>query len=203
MSAKSTLKEMKRKTYLAYHQDGLIDIVIGLSIAGFAISAALGSESSMLTYVPFLFFTPLKNRITVPRLGFVQFTPTVKLNEKQRTILIIVLAVLCLLGGLAAGFYVSRDSNMNAFYEQNTPLIFAVLGAVLLVIMGLVVKLKRLFIYAAAVILIIFGGDVLNIHPGIYAAILALSILLNGSLLLGRFLKKYPLTEMEGSGDYE
>jgi len=203
MSEKLTLKNMKRKTYLAYHQDGLIDLVIGLGIAGFAISAALDSESSMLAYTPFLFFTTLKNRITVPRLGFVQFTPTLKMSDKQRNVLIIVLAALSLLGGLAAGFFVARNNNLNAFYEQNTPLIITVIGASLLIMMGFVVKLNRLFIYAAASLLIVFAGNAMSVHPGIYASILALGILLNGSLLLGRFLKKYPLTDMEGTGDYE
>ncbi|MCP5099100.1 MAG: hypothetical protein GY943_26400, partial [Chloroflexi bacterium] len=74
MAPNTNLKALRQKTYLSYHQDGIIDLMVGLSTLGFGISmAAEGSGFIVLSWIGFLLYAPLKKVITVPRLGFVKF----------------------------------------------------------------------------------------------------------------------------------
>ncbi|MBI9047148.1 MAG: hypothetical protein JEZ06_21860 [Anaerolineaceae bacterium] len=93
--------------------------------------------------------------------------------------------------------------NLNVFCEQYTPLIGASIGAILLLIMGILLKLNRLFIYAAFVLLVIFVGFFSSIHAGIYVNSLAALILLSGIIRLGSFQQKFPLPEDESSETHE
>jgi len=72
MSQEKQFKDLGRKAYLSYHQDGLIDILIGLGILGFGLMMLTDSVVfNMLAWMPIIFYVPLKNRITVPRFGYV------------------------------------------------------------------------------------------------------------------------------------
>ena len=53
MSRKVDLREIERKTYLAYFQDGLWDILIGLFLLNFGFDMLLGMSSSSILIVSF------------------------------------------------------------------------------------------------------------------------------------------------------
>ena len=65
---------LRRKAYLAYHQDGIIDILIGATMIGFALWILLGYVLfTFISWLSFGFYVQLKNTITVPRFGYVRF----------------------------------------------------------------------------------------------------------------------------------
>ena len=87
MSQSDELKKLSRKAYLSYHQDGLIDILIGLGVLGFGLMMLTDSVVfNMMAWMPIIFYVPLKNRITVPRFGYVQFTS--ERVKRQRLLLV-------------------------------------------------------------------------------------------------------------------
>ena len=66
--------QLKNKAFLSFHQDGIIDILIGWDLIG--VGLFLHTHSMLfaligLAALPFYF--PLKVRITLPRLGHAQF----------------------------------------------------------------------------------------------------------------------------------
>ena len=76
------LKEIEKRTYISYHQDGLIDIFIGIYILLFATAILANNVLDLSTWfvIPAIFpalmvpiWIGLKKRITVPRIGFVKF----------------------------------------------------------------------------------------------------------------------------------
>ena len=74
MNKNEQFQKLEQKTYLQYHEDGLIDLIMGLSTIGFAFSMAIDSTVFFIfTCIPGLFFKPLKNKITFPRIGYVNF----------------------------------------------------------------------------------------------------------------------------------
>lgn len=92
MSQEQDFKKLQQRTYASYHQDGLIDIIIGWAIIGFGLNMALDNSAFLfISWLPIILYVPLKNRITVPRIGYVKF------SSSNSLILGIVLAVLMVL----------------------------------------------------------------------------------------------------------
>ncbi|MEJ2241120.1 MAG: hypothetical protein P8Y18_03135 [Candidatus Bathyarchaeota archaeon] len=76
------LKDVEKRTYISYHQDGLIDIFIGTYILLFATAILVNNILDLSTWfvIPAMFpallvpiWIALKKRITVPRIGYVKF----------------------------------------------------------------------------------------------------------------------------------
>ena len=77
-----SLREIEKRTYMSYHQDGLIDIFLGIYVLLFALGILLKNltDSSMWTVAPGIFpaimlpiWISVKKRITMPRIGYVKF----------------------------------------------------------------------------------------------------------------------------------
>ena len=101
-------KQLERRTYLLYHQDGLIDIIIGLCIMGFGLNMFTDSSAfSILAWMPVIFLPGLKNKITVPRLGYAQF-------DRKRTGSLRLMAVLMVLVGAGKGSHMHGYSGIAA-----------------------------------------------------------------------------------------
>ena len=78
----SSLTEVERRTYMSYHQDGLLDIFVGVYVLlfGSGISLMTVTEFSTWFVIPAIFpalMVPIwisaKKRITMPRIGYVKF----------------------------------------------------------------------------------------------------------------------------------
>lgn len=201
MSADDQLKKLSRKAYLSYHQDGLIDILIGLGILGFGLMILTGNVVfNMLAWMPILFYVPLKNRITVPRFGYVQFTS--ERTKRIRLLIAVMVGMLFFTFGLGLFVFVSFD-NMPPLMEMamagDGMLLLGGLFALMLVIAALITRLDRLIFYAILTMAILLGGRSLGIEPEIRVVVLGAIILLIGSLLLVRFLHTYPLPKDESA----
>ena len=74
MKQNDQFKELAKKAYLNYHEDGVLDLIMGASCLGIAAFFGTGNiVFNMFSWMPILFFMPLKNRITFPRIGYVKF----------------------------------------------------------------------------------------------------------------------------------
>ena len=77
------LREIEKKAYMAYHQDGLLDIVVGVYVLGFGLgifmdviwdfSFGMGIIPAILIAVILPIWIAAKRKITMPRIGFVKF----------------------------------------------------------------------------------------------------------------------------------
>ena len=78
MSVNQNIQEiemkLKNKAYLSFHKDGLIDIFMGWNLIGVGLFLYTHSIIfSWLGLLPLLFYKPLKERISLPRLGHASF----------------------------------------------------------------------------------------------------------------------------------
>lgn len=203
MSPKSPLDQLRKQAYVAYHQDGLIDMLIGLGIIGFALSLTdSGTAFLALSWLPILFYIPLKNRITVPRFGYVQFDS----QQKTRSLLVLLLGMgsLSLLFLLGLFFALRFDTLPQAVIEwlhRYDMLVFGLFGAIILVSGALWTGLNRLYSYAALALVLITAGILLDLHVVLYLTALGLIPLLVGIALLMRFLNAYPPAEAMDAGN--
>ena len=194
MSHSVNFEGLKRKLYLSYHQDGILDLVIGLGILGFGIN--MYTESSafiVLSWIGFLLYTPLKRAITVPRMGYVQFDET----RKRKTHLAIMLAVGVATFALFLGLFVlmrsdSFSADFEAWFGQYYLLVLGMFPAIALTGAALWTGVYRLLFHALLIVGIIFAGIQLNVHEPYFVMALGSIILLIGLWFLFHFLRKYP-----------
>jgi len=195
MSQNIDFKELRKKIYLSYHQDGLIDIIIGSSILGFGLQIATDNSAFLfLTWIWAILYTPLKNRITVPRLGYVRFEEERTTTMRLVWIFIIGVIVLTMFTGL---FIFVRSDNLTqtllAWLRQYYMLLLGIVMAIPLIAVAFWSSVNRLAIYAGLIILVILVGIQLSIEPPVYVIALGCIILLSGLWILFRFLGQYPV----------
>jgi hypothetical protein len=202
MSQEQDFKKLQQRTYASYHQDGLIDMIIGWAIIGFGINMALDSSAFLfLGWLPIVFYVPLKNRITVPRIGYVKF------SSSNSLVLGIVLAILLvLLMGIFILLIVGPNLipvQISEWFREYYLLLFGSLLGLGFAGTALATGITRYYAYAVMLVLIIAGGIWLNVPEAFYVIIAGLLIEIVGLTLLVRFLRQYPISNEGGINESE
>ena len=199
MSTDNELKKLGRKTYLGYHQDGIIDIILGLCTLGFGIRMATDSVVFMFfSWLPILFYLPLKNRITVPRYGYVRFTS----DRRTAIIFSITLIVGLVLLVFFFGLYVFNSSDglppvFDDLLAKYLMLFFGGMVAIGLFGAALFTGIRRFYGYALLFIIVPMFGIWLRIPEPIFVIILGTIIFLIGTWMLYRFVSTHPIAAKE------
>lgn len=198
MSQEQDFKKLQQKTYRSYHQDGLIDIIIGLAIIGFGLNIALDNAAFLfMGWFPIVFYVPMKNRITVPRIGYVKF------HASNRIVIGLMLAgLLVLVLGLFV-FVISGPEifspEMQVWLRQYYMLPIGVITALCFTGAGLLTGIIRLYFYALVLLLTFSVGNWFNLHPATYVLSTGAVIEIVGIWLMVRFLREHPLPEQENA----
>lgn len=194
------LKDVEKRTYIFYHQDGLIDIFIGTYILLFATAILANNILDLSTWfvIPAIFpalmvpiWVALKKRITVPRIGYVKFKAT---GANRLTVVFI--------GTLVAGmftFFLFGFASTQSWAQQlrnimtQNGMLFIGIGAFLTSsLFAYTIGLKRLYAYGLLA-LALFGLLQFIAFPFEYMLIaIGLIIGIYGIALLTRFVQKYP-----------
>ena len=198
MSQEQDFKKLQQKTYQDYHQDGLIDIIIGLGFIGFGLNMAFDNYAFLfMGWLPIIFYVPFKNRFTVPRIGYVKFHASNKIvYGLVITILLVIIAGLFI-------FFISGPNiiseEMQDWLSKYYMLIFGVVAALCFFGAGLLTTITRLYVYALLVLVTSAVGTWFDVHPAVYVIFTGLLIEAVGIWLMIRFLRKYPLPAQENA----
>ncbi|MFX1582906.1 MAG: hypothetical protein ACFFCJ_11940 [Promethearchaeota archaeon] len=204
MSKTADLKAIERQVYLSYHQDGFIDIFVGILLIFLAV---------MIWFFPtFLFFLisslfaflcayyAAKKLITIPRMGYVEFSSA----RRQRIQYVFLVLVVLLVFGNILGIIAMLIPPVGVliFESTFTILIVGVVGGIIFATIGLASDIRRFYVYG-----VIFLGSAL--FTFYFPLILVLPLIavglvmtVFGFVLLYGFIRKYPkeeLGEMEGA----
>lgn len=203
MSQSADFRKLEQKAYLSYHQDGLIDLIIGSIVLCIAISEATDSSIWNLIALLLIFaYMPLKRRITFPRLGYVKFN--VKrggVNMRLAGVVaigVLVISLVSILVLLLSGK--SSSSPLILAMRQSPLLVYALLGFIGFGLAGLVLRLPRLFLYALLSLVMMISGHLLNLPLWLPFLLLGGTILAIGAVLLIGFLRRYPIAEESNNG---
>ena len=191
MSQASDFKALTRRAYLAYHQDGIIDLMIGWMAFSFGVCLALKAPfNALLAWLPLLAYIPIKNALTVPRLGYGQFEQESEQIGRKRldAILAVLLSVLIL---AIAGLVLAVPNEMAALGEDGI-LIYAAMVTLLLLIAGLLSGIRRLIAYGLLCILLATACALASLPDTLMFIALGLVIMFVGVILLAHFLHKFP-----------
>ncbi len=183
-------KEIQRKVYMTFFQDGLWDIFLGLFILGWGLAILTDG-----TYLPGVMFIALyfivwgvKKCLTYPRIGYARFSAA---SRRRITARFVVVGTLVLLLGLLAAILwgIGRRPQWVADYF---PLIFNGMLAAIVCFVAYWARVNRFYLHAA----LIFLGAVFHLWVGIrweFGFIGAGGIIVAIGLgILISFLRKYP-----------
>jgi len=184
------LKEIQRKVYMSFFQDGLWDIFLGLFILGWGITILTES-----VYLPGVFFIGIyftiwgiKKWLTYPRIGYVRFSSTSRRRITARflilgTAVLLVAVMMPVLWGIG-----TRPQWLADYF----PLVFNGMLAAIVCFAAYWARVNRFYLYAA----LIFLGAVFHLWLSIrweFGFIGAGGIIvLIGLGILISFLRKYP-----------
>lgn len=199
MASDVDLKEIQRKVYMTFFQDGLWDIFLGLFIVGWGLAILTGGTYlPAVTFVAFyLMVWGIKRWVTYPRIGYARFTATSRRRITAR--FVILGTVVMLLGLLAAILWgIGRRPQWLADYF---PLIFNGMLAAVVCFVAYWARVNRFYLHAV----LIFLGAVFHLWLGIrweFGFIGAGGIIAAIGLgMLISFLRKYPKMAEEVHGE--
>jgi hypothetical protein len=156
-----SLKEIQRKVYMSFFQDGLWDIFLGLFILGWGL--AILTDLAYLPGVTFigLYFAiwGVKKRLTYPRIGYARFSET---SRRRITAKFVILGVAVMLVGviMAVLWGIGTRPQWLADYF---PLIFNGILAAIVCFIAYWARVNRFYLYAV----LIFLGAVFHLWLGV------------------------------------
>jgi uncharacterized membrane protein (UPF0136 family) len=192
------LKEVEKKIFASYFNDGLWDVYAGLLLLGFGLGIITGQTMVLIGFILLALIPPfVRKPLVMSRLGNVRFSP----ERQQRTIRYKVLAwvvgsIALLVGVVLAGLY-SVGSMPAGFDAWMRDYFFVFIGGMLALIAGLtgyIINVSRFYLYA----LVVFGTFVAaallrpNDLEGIPITAGGGLILLIGAIIFIRFLVQNP-----------
>lgn len=194
MNSDRDLKDVERLAYLSYFRDGIADFVAGLPILAFGLGMAFDSSTLFIfTWMPMLLFWPLKQAITRPRFGYVQYSQERRSKISKGMIIMLVAGILTLLLGVIA-FLGTKGTVIDAqeFMREYSPLVFGAVMAGAFVLIAMVFEIRRFYIHAWFVFAGWLTSFLFDVEPGIPVALAGGMVSLIGLGLLARFLVENP-----------
>ena len=201
MTKEPNLKEIERKAYMSYHQDGLLDIFAGIYILGFGLGIIIDVlyEFGFGLIMPAILITtalPIwiaaKRKITMPRIGFVNFGTR---GANKLTAVFIGTIVAGLFAFFAFSF-VTSQSGLRQWLDlivQNGMLIVGFGTLVVCALFGYTMGLKRLYAYGLLAVIVLVIGHFTGIFFAYIITALGIAVMVAGFALLIGFVKKYPI----------
>ena len=198
MSTTNQYNPIRRKVYLAYHKDGIIDLVAGSVVLGFGTFMLTDNIAFlMFGWLVMLMYVFLKNRITVPRFGYVRIDSE-KTTLKKSWISVGIGVLVTLLFFLLPIFLRRNPTSpeVEALISRYhmVPLSTMLFGLPALGA-AIFLGLKRFYLYALLAAGLPLLGAILNIETYLPMVTIGAIILAFGAALLARFLKQYPLNQ--------
>jgi hypothetical protein len=188
------LKELERKAFASYFEDGLWDIFLGILMAGMGIRSLtdnVGFTLLAMAGIPVLFLG--KKVITLPRMGYVRFSQTRK-DKQMKVLWVLIISVIATF--VLLSLVVSRLGP--------SVIIAALMGisfAGVFCVIAYYMDFRCLYLYGILFGITVWLTEVFGSPAGPVASIISGGIALSiGLIQFIRFLHKYPVLE-EGADD--
>jgi len=189
------MREIERKVFMVYNEDGLVDIALGFVFLGWGVLLVVGPPFLITLLGPIAlgiwYFG--KRLIAAPRVGLIE--PGEKMADRNRNLAV----ALLFLGALAfVGILIGVLEGSSALEEYALGLVgLVVAGGVC--VLAYLLQANRLYAYATLLFLAFTGGAALAeritaVDAFLVSIIVAGAlIMVSGLVVLARFLRRYPL----------
>jgi len=193
------LKEIEKRAYISYHQDGLLDIFAGAYILAFGLGIltevfwglGMGSIMPAISVAVMLpIWIAAKRRITMPRIGFVKFG--VQSGIKFMAVLLGVMLV-----GLGVFFALTLFQGGRPLWLdvilQYGLIAVGIVALAICSLFGYIAGINRLYAYGLLALLVLGVGHFMGIFFAYLLLPLGIAVMVTGLYLLTAFVRKYPL----------
>jgi len=189
MMADNELKELERKIFLQYFEDGFWDMYIGLVLLAFGLAILLDISYLAGVFAPvgIIFLREGKSKITYTRIGYIKFR-----NKNKRNIASILVGVFVF--GLLIFLFLSSGQThpFMDFLRNNMLLVIGTIWGGALALAAVFLNVKRFFLYAVLVFIVISISDLVG-SLGLNLVVAGIAITVIGLLVLVQFIHKYPI----------
>jgi hypothetical protein len=195
MSKPVDLKVLEHKAFLSYHEDGILDLYLGFMLVWISILIVILPEffiflvGSFVALIPA--YTESKKSITVPRLGYVEFSTKRRVKTRNLILVFVILSILANILGMVA-WLIPAIGNLIVRYHL---IIFGGVGAAIFLLIAYGTGIRRFYGYGLIVFVSFIGSHLFL--PSILFPLFALGIamIIVGGILLYKFTRKYPKPE--------
>jgi hypothetical protein len=203
MSEKINLKNLEKNAFISYHEDGIIDIFAGIWILIFGL-LSIFTERVWVAGMFLVYGVPiwgiLKNKITVPRMGYVKFKNG-QISQIKKTVFIILLVVYA----CAFVLYILEDyytiPSWICMLIQGYPILVFGFAVTLSFIMGAwIVQIHRFYAYAVLSAFLSVGCHAVNSPFGYVPILLGILIMGGGMVRIKQFIHTYPVESEQVGG---
>ncbi len=200
MSGNIDLKELQKKAMSSFHEDGIIDIMIGLMGLIWGFSAFTDDSTMNVIWIAVVIpsYWWLKREYTIPRIGMVRFSPRSRGGLPR--ILVTGLVGAAVAVGIAL-WWGSTEASKPFFYYIITDYWGIMMGGVAAVAGALYARtgnIPRFYAYSALALTLIGSAQYSGLPFGVHLLALGAAFLGYGGYLLHRFTSKYPVQAVDG-----
>ncbi len=198
MTEKIDLKEIEKKAYTSYHQDGLIDIMVGLFIL-FAVIYSLAGIfwlAGAMIAVLLPIYIAAKQKFTIPRIGYVKFRGKGRSAVFILTFAMMGFMILGILFMLLITNPSTREGLLN-FIENYYNLLIGSMAGGLTLLMAFSTSIKRFYLYAATIFGVFLIGHFITLNLLYSVTIIGLTFLIVGIYIFIQFIHQYPIPTEE------
>jgi hypothetical protein len=202
MTKEPNLKEIERRAYMSYHQDGLLDIFAGLYILGFGLGIFMDIVLDFgmgviiipggLIAVALPIWIAAKRKITMPRIGYVNFG-TRGANKLMAIFIGLAVAGLGVFFVFTLATFQGGSRQWLDLIFQNGMLIVGFGSLAVCSLFGYTMGLRRLYAYGLMALISLVIGHFVGIFFAYILLALGTTVMVAGAALLIGFVKKYPL----------
>jgi hypothetical protein len=187
------LKQITKKVYMSYFQDGLWDILLGIYLVGWGLSIWQDLVAVMGGIWVALYFLVLglKRWLTYPRTGYSKLT-----DARKQHMRMVILGTVTFLLGLAVLFIFNAGAR-PAWFDEYFMFMFGVMTAIVISLLGFWWRVTRWYVFSVLIIIFSAAYQWLDLSLGLSFIIPGGLIALFGFYLLVSFLWKYPKITQE------
>ena len=191
--------EREQQAYIRYHEDGLLDLLLGLAVLLAGVYAAVDLDIPLgaawvVLWLPI--WLSAKRSITARR------APNVEISEERYagmmraaafaviTLVLLVFAGSLLLLGQSGGLV---PSWFLTGLREHLTVVLGLVGALVMAIAGWLSGLNRLYAYALLTAVVFVGSYLLQAPAGLAVAAVGGAVMLWGLVMLSRFVRSHPV----------
>ena len=193
------LQALERGVYRDSYSDGIIDVLVGLSLVWIGVAWIwLPGIAGLAGVLPAIFVTVMleaRKRFLAPRVGYVKWGRSRRSWEQRNLAALVVVGVAVLLLGIGVYLLVSRSSTDSSGLSSIMPGLMAWLLALVAIGLAFVMGTWRMLAYAGILATAGFSTAWADASPGWPLLAAGIPITITGAVMLAVFIRRNPVME--------
>jgi hypothetical protein len=193
----SKSKNLRQKLLVVYHNDGILDMVVGTTVLMLAIVMAYESVVFIgLIGIPIVLYIPIKERLSLPRIGIIRFEAE-DVTRKRMSFFVLTGLAMFMLFSLFFLLRAGVSSGLVELLRNNLVPIFAFILGGTLFAAGRILNNVRFVVYGLLSLGLVLGAFFAGLRVWVPVSLVGILMEAVGIYKLVNFLREHPLEDEE------